>query len=459
MLLKRRYLAVLLSVGVLPCALASETELSEAQAGMTQSVSDTVAIDPVVASSDDDEYLEDNEIDEDMMMRPRIQKLLSGAKNYADNDQPADAIAQLDKLKRMDLRTQEQIMLYNTYAYVYFSQDDYDNTIKAYEQQIAFDKIEPELKRTTLSSLAQLKMQKEDYDGSLQHLTEWFELTETPSPEIYLFKSQLLFQKGQYTEAAKTVDEAVAVRNQQAKDAGKKPTAIPEQWLLMKRSIYFKAENYTALEGVLKTLILNYPKTEYWTQLSAVYNQLGRGERELASMEAAYLGGGFKKENEIKGYAQILMANNLPYKAAQVMSNSLANQSLKESADNYAMLSDAWLLAKEYDSAIEALRKAASLSKTGELDSRLAQILLDRKQYQAAIEAAQAAVKKPNKEAGLANLVAGMSHYYLDQLEPAKKAFERAKESKKTAKPAEQWIQQIDDLLARKKEIEAYLNQ
>lgn len=439
--------------------------LSQAQASEEKDVVESenlsaVQLDEVdVQADDDDEYLEDNEVDEDMIVRPRISTLLSGAKNYADHDLPDDGIKQLDKVARLDLRTQEQIMLWNTYAYVYFISGDAEKTAHAYEQQLQFDKIDEDLKKTTLSSLAQLKMQEQDYQGSLNYLNQWFELTDEPSPDIYLFKAQLQYELGQYSDAVASVDEAIKVRDMQAKAAGKAIEPVPEKWMLIKRSVYYKAQDYQGLERILKQLIMTYPKTEYWTQLSAVYNQLGRGEKELASMEAVYLQDGFTKENELIGYAQILMANDLSYEAATVLEDSIKAGKVEATDKNYAMLSDAWLIAKEYDFAMRDLEVASSKSKKGDFYTRLAQIQLDQKDYQGAIESVEKAVVKPTKDSGMARLIQGMAYYNLEQYDEAKAAFTQASEYKKTAKNAEQWIKQVDDLLARKAEISEYINQ
>lgn len=413
-------------------------------------------VDSVTDFFDESDYVEADIVDEPM--RPRIQTLLSGAKNYTDAKQYNDALKQLDKIGRLDLRNQERIMLHNTYAYVHYLKEDNLKAIESYKAQLALPNNEEALKKNTLFSLAQLQMGEEQTADSLATMEQWLALEEEPSPEVYLFKAQLHYQEKQYKEAAAAIDTGIGTRVEQAKKANKKVSATPESWLLLKRAVYFNANDYVSLESILKQLIMEYPKTEYWMQLSAVYNELGRGEKELAAMQVTYEAGNFKKENEVIGYSQILMANDLPYEAAQVLDKGLSDKVITDKPANYAMLSDAWLLAKEYDKSIASLKTAASNSPKGQLSTRLAQILLDREQFEEAVSAANDSIKKPNKDVSLAYLVKGMALYSLDKFNEAKSAFSKAAEHKKTAKSAKQWIKQIDDKVSRQKEIDKYLN-
>ena len=108
------------------------------------------------------------------------------------------------------------------------------------------------------------------------------------------------------------------------------------------------------------------------------------------------------------------------------------------------MLADAWMLAKEYDKAEDALNRAAQRADDGELYLRLAQIHAEQAEWTEALAAARRAVERGNlKRPDQARMTEGLALYNMDRLEEAKAAFSRASRYEQSEAAARQWTSYI----------------
>ena len=73
---------------------------------------------------------------------------------------------------------------------------------------------------------------QEDYTKAINYLNRWFEVTENPGPQPYMFLSQAYYQLEQYTKVTEIVHQdlyVVVARDQEIKD----------NWWLLYRSAYY----------------------------------------------------------------------------------------------------------------------------------------------------------------------------------------------------------------------------
>ena len=88
------------------------------------------------------------------------------------------------------------------------------------------------------------------------------------------------------------------------------------------------------------------------------------------------------------------------------------------------------------------MEKAAAKSDTGDLYARLAGIYLDNDMYNKAIDAGEVALKRKGiKREDQLQIVLGMAFVSQKKYDSAIKAFEKAKEDKRSVKFATQWIE------------------
>lgn len=211
------------------------------------------------------------------------------------------------------------------------------------------------------------------------------------------------------------------------------------------------------MERCLKDLIALYPNSssigQYWVQLAAVYNELDQLDAELATLEAAYDLKLLVKENQLISLAQAMLAKEIPYKAAQVLTQGMEKKIIKESSKNLSLLADALMLAKENDRAIKILEKTAGLSNSAKDHYRLAQIYTERQEWNSALKNVSRALtiqakvtKKSFTHVDESNLrvLKGLVLFNLNDLLLAKAEFELAAKFERSEKMAAQWLRYID---------------
>jgi tetratricopeptide (TPR) repeat protein len=113
------------------------------------------------------------------------------------------------------------------------------------------------------------------------------------------------------------------------------------------------------------------------------------------------------------------------------------------------MLSNSWIAAREYEAAVDPLERAASLSDDGELYVRLAQVHVQRENWDGATGALRKALEKGHlDQTGDAHLLMGIALYSDKKTSEARRWFASASDFESSAKEARVWLGHIDQELA-----------
>ncbi|MEH6633884.1 MAG: tetratricopeptide repeat protein [Halioglobus sp.] len=346
------------------------------------------------------------------------------------------------------LNSYELANVYNLYAFVYYSREDYAGALKAYEQVVAQPDIPIAMEVNTKFTIAQLYFVQEQWQKGINALLEWFKVTESPNANAYVLLSQGYYQVKDYDKALFNVEKAIGMY----KEKDKLPK---EQWYNLARFLYFEKDNVDKTVDVLEELLTYYPKKQYWVQISHMYGEQKKDGEQLAAMETAYVQDMLDKGTEQITMAYLYLNADVPYKAARVMDKGLKNKSIEGKSKNWEIAGNGWRQAQEIDKAIPAMETAAELSDKGELYSRLGNVYLDGDQFKKAISAinkglSRGGVKRPDT----ARLVLGMAYFNDKQYSKAREAFKAAGRDERSAKYASQWINYMDSELARQKSLQ-----
>lgn len=381
-------------------------------------------------------------------MREQTYKKLSVAREFAEADQFADALRELDKLAgQKSLNSYERAQVYNFYGFIHFSQERYNDAISDYEQVLAQENLPLALETATQYTLAQLYFTVEQYDRAISLINQWLTQAENPGPEPYILLGQALYQKGQFREAVEPVEAAIRI----AAEQGKPPK---EQWLLMLRLFYFELGEFDKVAEILHQLLEMNPKKEYWIQLSGIYGEREDRRKQLIAYEMAYVQGLLGSGQEFITLAQLYLQAGVPYKAGQVLERGIDNGLVEKSARNYRLLSQAWTMAQEDEKSIPTLVQAAQLSSDGEMSLRLARAYSNLGRWGEAVDAARSAIDKGGlKRSDQANVLLGMALYNLERYEQAIVAFRLASQDDRSRRAATQWISHIGNEQSRQAQL------
>ena len=378
-------------------------------------------------------------------LREKIYKVLSEAQAAAEANKQTDALKTLDRLKKnSSLNNYEMAMMWKFYAYIYYSQDKYDQAINAYEQVLKQDALPEALETEALYSTAQLYFVKENYKKAIEYINRWFALVDSPKPQAYIMLGQAYYQTGEMNKALKPIQNAISMEENKGK--------IPkESWYLLLRAIYFEKNDYKSAAVVMEKLVKHYPKKEYWVQLSAAYGELKQETKQLSALEIAYRQDLLDKENEWLTLAQLLLNKDVPYKAAKVLQRGMDKGIIKQDKDNLKLLSYAWSTAQEAKKALPVLEQAAKTSKSGEIDIQLGSTYYQLDKWQEATSYLRKGLKKGvSKNQDNAFMVLGLSLFNLNQFEDALYAFKQAAKTKRSKASASQWISYVESEIARR---------
>ena len=371
-------------------------------------------------------------------MRPAIFKKLDAVRALADEKKYDEALESLESVHKIRRNSYETAMTWNMVAYVHFNREHYAKAVEAYQKVLGTRNLPESLEQTTLYSVAKLHLIQENYKQAITALNKWFNVVEKPGPEAYILRAQMNYQLENFDEALPDVKKAISI----VKKQGKQPR---ENWLLVERAVYYQNKDYVSMERTLKDLITLYPKAQYWIQLGAVYNELGKPEKELSIIETAYDQGMLDKESHVVSFAQAMLAQEVPYKAAQVMIKGMKDKVVEENGKNLSLLGDALMIAKEYDQAIKVMTLAANATQEGKDFFKLAQIHTQRQEWNLALKTVKQALNDEdfNKE-DEALILKGLIQFNLNDLSGAKETFAQAVLLEDSEKAAKQWLAFIE---------------
>jgi len=386
-------------------------------------------------------------------LRNKVYEKLAEAQEAAEAKNWAAARKILDGMigagGKKALNSYELANVYNLYAFVHYSVEDYASALRSYEQVVAQPDIPLAMEINTRYTIAQLHFVQEDWKKGITALLAWFDTTETPPASAYVMLAQGYYQVKDYKKALFNVEKAISIY----KEKGKVPK---EQWYNLARFLYFDSDDVNSAVRVLEELLKYYPKKQYWVQLSHMYGEQKKEKKQLAAMDTAYVQDMLDKGTEQITMAYLYLNAEVPYRAAVVMDKGLKDKSIDPKSKNYELLGNAWRQAQEVKNAIPAMEVAAAKSDSGELYARLGNVYLDGDQFKKAITAINKGLSRGGvKRSDTARLVLGMAYFNDKQYTNARKAFTTASKDKRSKKYANQWIKYLNSELDRQKKLKA----
>ena len=370
-----------------------------------------------------------------------------------------------------NLKSYDRSVVWNSWGYVYFTDGKYNEAIRAYERVINEPEVTLPIRNAALFTLAQLNLVQEKYDEGIELILQWMDQVETVTAQSWSLLGQAYFQKEDFNKSMSSMKTAISL----AEEEGYKPK---ENWYVivaacigeLKKQIGEKESLLQQLD-IYEILVNLYPKKLYFIQLGGTYGQLGREKDYMITMKAAHAKDFLNKESEYLALTQLLLLNQNPYWAAQVLvsgqnkiityTETVLNKNtgkevkvektgpvVKDNEKNLKLLADSWRMAQEVDKAIPVLEKAAVLSKDGKAYVLLGNLYLGEDRMQEAVDAIKKGLKKGKIEKlSQVHLTLGQAYFELQKFEEAKKEFRIAArdKNKKVKTTANSWIKYTEN--------------
>jgi tetratricopeptide (TPR) repeat protein len=405
----------------------------------------------VAAQESDEQHLGDLATQETASMRETTYKELAKAQEAAEAGKYGEATQTLDKLGKEELNHYERSQLLNLYAYIYYAQDQVPKAIGTYEQLLNQPELPEALQTSTVYTLSQLYFSQEAWEKSIAMLERWMTLTNEDNKTAYEMMAQAYYQLGEYKKALRPARKVIELTQ-----AAGEP--IKEQSYLLLRVLYYEAGEYQQVIDILEELIKLFPKKQYWMQLASIYGEIDDQEKQLNTLELAYLQGFLTTESEILTLASLLLNNELYLRAGRILSRHLDDGVITSTLDHWRLLAQAWTMAHENEKAIPALIRAAELSPDGNLDVILAQTYMNLNRWEDAVSSVRRAISKGGlNRADQAQVMLGQALFELERFAEAREAFQAAQSDQRSRQLAAQWINYIDSEEDRRAQLAAAL--
>ncbi|MEK9534544.1 MAG: tetratricopeptide repeat protein [Halieaceae bacterium] len=419
-----------------------------------------VALDPVLpvdvvsgaVAQDDKPKKDQRETRRTPALRNKVYEKLAEAQTLAEEKDYAGAAVILNDMIAEDgkraLNSYELANVYNLFAFLAYATEDYPQSLRYYEQVIAQPDIPLAMEINTRFTIAQLYFVQEKWQQGIDAMLVWFDLNEKPNAGAYVLLAQGYYQVKKYDLALENVETAISMHEGE----GKLPK---EQWYNLARFLYFDKEDFDSALDVLNTLIIYYPKKQYWVQASHLYGEKKEEQKQLALMEAAYEQGFLDRSSELVTMAYLYLNAEAPYYAGSVIEKGFKDELVDDKSKNYELGGSAWAQAREVAKSIPMMEKAAAKSDEGELYVRLGNVYLDGDQFAKAADSVNKGLKKGGvKRPDQARLVLGMAYFNLGEYNKARKAFRDAGKDDRSEKYAKQWIAYVSSEEERQRELE-----
>lgn len=344
---------------------------------------------------------------------------------------PEDANAQpdyerakglLDELnERYDrLNDFEKSTLLNFYTNYYLNNDNIDMALQTFEKILTIENLRIEVRQRALMALGQLYSGEERYAESIDSFNRWRDLSPEENENVFLGLANSHYNLAQYNEAIPYL-----LNHMEMLEAAGKPIAKNVFGLL--NLMYIELEDYASAERVTKQMVTLFDEASDWRNLSAIYGYLDDDKKRIETLSLTFAKGYMANESEYLNLAQSLAGAEAPYTGARVLEKGFQDGVVEENEENLLKLVQMYLLANEYEMALEPGIKAAEMGETGESYDQLGYIYYMLHDYRNSADAIQKALDRGGLDnAGDAQLFLARALVELDDFDGASSAARKA---------------------------------
>ncbi len=341
-------------------------------------------------------------------------------------------------LRDPDLEPFEKAIMFRQAANFQLELEDYPAAIRSLEGAVATGALEDTELGELYFFLGGLYLASERYDDAIAALERFFTIAESPGANAYYFLAQAYAVKERWRDALSPASKAVEL------------SAEPnEGYLRLLVAVYINLNQWNRAVPLLEQIITQFEgKDEYWQQLAAGYQELGREKDAYAVTELRYRLGFLRRGREFVTLADLHSFYGYPYKAAKLLEDEIERGRVEDTAENLEKLGNYWLAAREFAKARQALIAASRKAPNGRLDFQIAGTFAQDEEWRQTERFLLSALNRGglnNTQQGSAWLLLGHARNNLGKRREALTAFKRAVNYPRSKKDASTWITFLED--------------
>lgn len=365
-------------------------------------------------------------------LSPRTYESLEKIQTLMGEENWTEAEENLKKLTRQTNKNDfAQALVAQTYARLWLLQDNMDKAIEYYQLALNESALPDNMQEGLILNLAQLHLQKEQYSKTVDLLLPWIKAHEKSPPLTHATLATAYYLQQKFNLVIGPLEKAVELDDKK------------EEWLKMLAYSHYQTNDYKSASSVMHKLILLKPLSkDYWLQQANFYQLQDDLTNTLAVLALAQQQGLLDKEQEFKHLILLKISQNNPFKAANMLLEAIVEGQIAASEDNYYLLYQAFVAARENKKAIMPLKKAATLSTDGILAMQLAQLYVDQQRWQDAVVACDLSLEKniDKNKRGKTYLLRGYAAYEANDVDVARISWTKAASFPVVEKEAARWL-------------------
>ena len=267
-------------------------------------------------------------------------------------------------------------------------------------------------------TMAQIYLAEGRVTEAITSIEQWFARAEAPTAPAYFFAAQAFAQADRWVDAQRYVELGLT------KIGSESPN---ENWYRIATVVYLQNQEYSQARPLLEKMISLWPgKKEYYSQLGAVYSELGREKDSFAMLAMAYDNHLDLNSGELVRLGQLYRMYEYPFRAAKIIEKAIDDGKLRRNQKNCEEWGNAYFQAREMKEALGPLECAAKASNNGEIWLRICQVHLQQDAWSRAESACREAIAKGGLQRydGRAEQYRGIALYEQGKRKEAIKMFE-----------------------------------
>lgn len=318
----------------------------------------------------------------------------------------------------------------------YAGQKDYGKAAEHIEDALKNPATTAETKRDMLGQLSRIYLIQKNYDKAATAIGSYLAAKQSTGSaadaDIYLLLAQVQYKRKNYVASADALDKALALQKNPSKELLQSALAV-----------YYSIGNFDRAGQVMQQLLAaDINNAELWQQWVSLYLKGGKNAQALDVMSLAWEKGIPFREQDVLLLTDLYSINKIPGRGARVLEAAIASGKVKSSTKINDRLFRLWMQAGERDKAQQALAQAASGSNDVELQLYLAQMQMEKEQWQPmqaiVLKACDGAM--PERLVARANLLLGVSQLKLGDTELARRSFINATIVGGAGEEASKWL-------------------
>ncbi|MGH8123326.1 MAG: tetratricopeptide repeat protein [Rudaea sp.] len=311
-----------------------------------------------------------------------------------------------------------------------YNKQDNATAIKQFRAAYDADALPNNTQFSVLYEVAQLQVQDEKYQDSLNTLDEFFKVTGGVNKgEPYALQANDYYRLEKFQPAIDSIKKALSLTD--------KPG---DNWYQILIASYSELEQYDQAADVLKQQLAKTPDDPKLLHLlAAIYVKGNHYDKAVGVLADERQKGLLSNEDDYKLAAQIYDQADKPKEGAAFLQEGFDKGVVAPSYPMYKLLGDSYALAQDDANAIKAYGKASAFAKDGDIDYMRGSLLLNNDRAKEAVEALKQAIAKGGlKHPGETYILLGDSYNQLDDTANARAAWQKAKAYPSAQKMADQ---------------------